>query len=390
MAMQVSFAMLKFLADRPNGRARLGEFPLEMNAEEGEAAPGRFIDAVQAGLVVEEASGLRITEAGRSVLRALEVLPDPHAGPERLERSQSLELIHDLIDPEMRQKIFDLGLRTSGEDERSEDETEVEPKPQYNLRSQPELKAVEIAGGPADTGSVGKADDKNVPSARPDAPAFLKRDSGKIESPAWAPSRPMAQSSPIASNLKRFGGILRGHIEHDDVPTIKANARGAGFSGIVLSVLVLLALIICAGTVIAVTQIKSLKSEITTLERQLVPLKKQVMEQPKNSVDQKSSSSVAVADKGRPVAENHAPPPLILSADEVRLVREYIKPAPFNGPAVPPISVGDPVTTGTIPLPSSLMDKVPKLLGARFTIRNGAIIILRRDSHQADAVVGPN
>ena len=81
---------------------------------------------------------------------------------------------------------------------------------------------------------------------------------------------------------------------------------------------------------------------------------------------------------------------MVLSPDEVRLVREYIKPAPSNGPAAPPIRVGDPVTIGTIPLPAQLIDKVPRLLGARFTIRNGTIVILKRDSRQADAVVGAN
>ena len=43
-----------------------------------------------------------------------------------------------------------------------------------------------------------------------------------------------------------------------------------------------------------------------------------------------------------------------------------------------------------IPLPSPLVDKVPKLLGGKFTIRNGAIIIVKRDSGQADAVLAPN
>jgi hypothetical protein len=43
-----------------------------------------------------------------------------------------------------------------------------------------------------------------------------------------------------------------------------------------------------------------------------------------------------------------------------------------------------------IPLPPPLTDKVPKLVGARFTIRNGVIIIVKRDSRQADAVLGPN
>jgi hypothetical protein len=80
----------------------------------------------------------------------------------------------------------------------------------------------------------------------------------------------------------------------------------------------------------------------------------------------------------------------VASPDEIRLIREYIKLAPFNGPTAQPINVGDPVTIGTIPLPSPLTDKIPKLLGARFTSHNGTIILVKRDSHQADAVLGPN
>ena len=82
--------------------------------------------------------------------------------------------------------------------------------------------------------------------------------------------------------------------------------------------------------------------------------------------------------------------PLTFSREEVQLIREYIKPAPFAGPAAPAVNVGDPVTGGTIPFPSPLTDKVPKLLGARFAIRNGTIIIIRKGSRQADAVLGPN
>jgi hypothetical protein len=43
-----------------------------------------------------------------------------------------------------------------------------------------------------------------------------------------------------------------------------------------------------------------------------------------------------------------------------------------------------------IPLPSPVTDKIPKLLGARFAIRNGTIIIVRKGSHQVDAVLAPN
>lgn len=50
----------------------------------------------------------------------------------------------------------------------------------------------------------------------------------------------------------------------------------------------------------------------------------------------------------------------------------------------------DPVRGRDDPLTSSLTEKVPKLLGARLATRNGSIIIVKRDSRQADAVLGPN
>ena len=81
---------------------------------------------------------------------------------------------------------------------------------------------------------------------------------------------------------------------------------------------------------------------------------------------------------------------LSLSPDEIRAIKEYIKPAPIAGEAISPsINVGDYITEATIPVPSPLTDKVPNLLGARFTIRNGAIVLIKRDSHQADAVLLP-
>src|SRR6266849_5606726 len=48
------------------------------------------------------------------------------------------------------------------------------------------------------------------------------------------------------------------------------------------------------------------------------------------------------------------------------------------------------VGAAIIPLPSQLTEKVPKLLGAKFTTRNGAIIIVKKDSRQVDAVLAPN
>ncbi|MEH2469330.1 hypothetical protein V1284_000774 [Nitrobacteraceae bacterium AZCC 2299] len=79
-----------------------------------------------------------------------------------------------------------------------------------------------------------------------------------------------------------------------------------------------------------------------------------------------------------------------LSREEIQIIRNYIKPAPSVDPTAPVINVGDFVSGGILPLPPQLTEKVPKLLGGRFMIRNGAIIIVKRDSRQADAVLAPN
>ena len=81
---------------------------------------------------------------------------------------------------------------------------------------------------------------------------------------------------------------------------------------------------------------------------------------------------------------------LNLSREEIQLIRDYIKSAPIPGATAPAINVGDPVEGAMIPLPSQLTEKVPKLLGAKFTTRNGTIIIARKASRQADAVLAPN
>jgi hypothetical protein len=156
-------------------------------------------------------------------------------------------------------------------------------------------------------------------------------------------------------------------------------------------------IIICAGAVVALTQIKSLKSEIATLQRELSPLKARIAgidlgdKAKQDANQQKESQITSGVEKNRigpdPRTDQAA---LNLTSEEVRLIRAFIKPAPVAGTPAPAINVGDMVSIATIPLPSQLMEKIPKLLGARFTTRNGSIIILRRDSRQAEVVLPPN
>src|SRR5579863_610149 len=152
MPVQLKFAMLKILAGRPDGRARIDELRRELEAAaDGPDMAGHFselegVDVLQAGLVASEDQSLHITDAGRSVLRALEALGEQSAEAEQPDHSQSLKAIDELIGTELRLKIFDLGLRAPGEtpnlepleDEIAAAETEMKSEAETQLEEEPE------------------------------------------------------------------------------------------------------------------------------------------------------------------------------------------------------------------------------------------------------------
>jgi hypothetical protein len=170
------------------------------------------------------------------------------------------------------------------------------------------------------------------------------------------------------------------------------NVGGAAFA--LLSVVVVVACVLAA---ISFAQIQSLKSDIAGLRRELLPAKERIakleqIEKAKRDSDQEEEAQDKPdIEKNKPAGEIRSDQTALnLSREEIQLIREYIKPAPPAGTAAPAINVGDSVGGAMIPLPSQLTEKVPKLLGAKFTTRDGTIIIAKRDSRQADAVLGPN
>ena len=174
-----------------------------------------------------------------------------------------------------------------------------------------------------------------------------------------------------------MGALWRRHIE-DDLPKARMVSPGANVNGIAVALISLLIIIICAGAAIALRQISSLQTEISSLQRELSPLKEKL-----SRFDQaektRQAEEKARDERSKQTADNPPPQtPLSLSREEIQLIRDYIRPAPGTGPSTAPA----PITGATVPL--------PKLLGARFTIRNGAILIIRRNSRQIDAVLGPN
>jgi hypothetical protein len=318
-------------------------------------------------------------------------------------------MIDDLIGTEERQKIFGLELRgdqVNLDHERPESES-VAPMPALPTAPQdtdPDLFPDIIARPvPHGTGEAYRQRGERIAivaaeGVPTDAPNFLVRDGHG--SPVYASARAVPRRSRlsrlISVRLQQAFAIWRRHLERDS-PSIKVGARRSGnVSGAAIALLSLLVLVICAGAVFALVQIRSLKSEVATLQRELSPLRERaartdLLEKAKQNADQqKESQNKSGAENNRVgAAPRTDQPALNLTPDEIRLIREFIKPTPVTGTPTPAINVGDTVTIGTIPLPSPLMEKIPKLLGARFTTRNGSIIILRRDSRQADAVLPP-
>jgi hypothetical protein len=161
--------------------------------------------------------------------------------------------------------------------------------------------------------------------------------------------------------------------------------------------LALLSVIACVFAAIAFGQIQSLKSDIAVLRRELLPVKERLAKfeqaekqrQELEQQDEAQNKSETETKKSSDEAGNNATA-LELTREEIQMIRDYIKPAPSAGAAVPTINIGDTVAGAMIPLPSQLAEKIQKLRGARFTTRNGSIIIVRRNSRQADAVLPPN
>lgn len=219
-----------------------------------------------------------------------------------------------------------------------------------------------------------------------DAPAFLISKFG-------SGLRDLSSSSSILSGLAQRMqdaiGTWRRHLEQGQPPK-ETRHSGANVERLLLALLSLLVIASCAGAIAAIMQVKSLKSELTAMQRELLPLRERVAR-----LDQVVKSKEALdkvsGQNNQPSRENRVQEvPLLLSREEIQLVRDYIKPAPLVDASTAPISVGDPVTGPTIPFPSALTEKISKLIGARFAIQNGAIIIIKRDSRQADAVLGAN
>jgi hypothetical protein len=196
----------------------------------------------------------------------------------------------------------------------------------------------------------------------------------------------------FTTRMRQGADMWRHHLQHDQPPK-ETRRSSANVERGLLALLTLLVVVSCTCAAIALIQVKSSKSEIAALQRELLPLKERIAqldlaEKIRRQADQESAKDKSTSETSPRSGQAQAA--LNLTTEEIQLVKEYIKPAPSADTPANPIRVGDLVDGAMIPLPSPLTDKVPKLLGARFAIRDGTIIIVRKDSRQADAVLGPN
>ncbi|WP_245317072.1 hypothetical protein [Bradyrhizobium manausense] len=189
--------------------------------------------------------------------------------------------------------------------------------------------------------------------------------------------------------IDRAGRIWRRHLQRDQLPRTTGGSMG-NLERWLIALLSVGLVVSCVCVIIVFMQVNARKLEIATLQRDIIALKLRVARLDQiasaNEIREKASSGTPKP----PLETQPDQAPLILSREEIQFVRDYIKPAPAAGPATETIKVGDPVVGETVPFPSAITDKVRKLLGARFTVRNGVVVIVRSGSRQADAVIGPN
>ena len=420
--MRLRLAILNILAQRPDGRAAFHDIRRDVEAitasEDQSEQLNRFaalgdVDIFRSGLVVRDETGLTITDEGLSLLRSLEKPGAPAVAVPTGPASQTFRLIDDLIGTEERLRIFDLELRgmDSGNGEGNDEPVMTEtpedslidaidqPQPLDCSKSEeaatpehhPSLPdEVLTAGVEAAAGGLGDAPVE-------DAPAFLRRSFGSTDVDSKSKSPLLSRLVVFIANMQRtVANLWRRHIGQDEAKeTAEHNAGGLGGAAFVF--LTLVVLVACAIAAVALAQVRSLRSDLATFQRDLLPVKERLarleqIEKTKLSLDQQDggqTKSAALNKKaGGEIRIDHLP--LNLTREEIQLVRDYIKPSPSSGPALPAINIGDSVAGAMIPLPSQLTEKVPKLIGARFATRNGSIIIVKRDSRQADAVLTPN
>ncbi|MCS3481150.1 hypothetical protein M2212_007996 [Bradyrhizobium elkanii] len=375
--MRFNLAILSVLAARPGERIAIDEVSREvkrMIAAGDEATQSKRpselgdADVFQSGWASINDAGLQITDSGLSLWRSLETARIE----QRLDPQETEQL--DAVAADTRHPGADTAIdHPDGVDLELPGVTREDRDDRQPSGESRSTTAAEIPSG----------DSPIIP-----APAF-----GAFQETNRTASWLSRLVSLLGTTMPKFAAARRQR-SAGNVPDRRADHRG-GLTGLAVACLSLISVVACVAAAIALGQLSSLKSDIAALRREVAPLRErlarleQVEVAKRDAAQQEDAQNKAEADKKLTDGAGDQAA-LSLSREEIQLIREYIKAAPSAGAAVAPINVGDPITGGMIPLPSSLTEKVPRLLGARFATRNGAIVISTRNSRRVDAVLMPN
>ncbi|WP_128971369.1 hypothetical protein [Bradyrhizobium tropiciagri] len=375
-------AILSVLAARPEQRIPLEEVSREVKRmiAAGDAATKLKrsselgdADVFQSGWASINETGLQITDSGLALWRSLEA----SRAEQELAEQEITE--QELGEPQAEP------LEIAAADTRDATGDAVVKQPDDIARQLPRLME-ELA------------DRANANTNRLTAAPALPARAPIVPEPAFGSIHPTDRNDSRLSQLAGWLGArmpklrrARKRRSANDGPDRRSESRG-GMTGLAVACLSLISVVACVAAAIALGQISTLKSDNAALRRELIPLRERLarLEQDaakREAAQQEEARDKAEAEKRATISEQTA---LNLSREETQLIKEYIKAAPSAAPGGPPINVGDPASGGMIPLPSPLTEKIPRLVGARFAIRNGAIIISTRNSRRVDAVLTPN
>ncbi|MGF6313411.1 hypothetical protein ABIB82_007590 [Bradyrhizobium sp. i1.8.4] len=373
--MRFNLAILSVLAARPEQRIAIEEVSREvkrMIAAGDEATQFKRsselgdADVFQSGWASINDAGLQITDSGLSLWHSLEASRIERLNEREAERLDAVaaDTRHPLADTPNDQSD-DIDLELPGMT--SEDRDDRPPSGAGRSTAAPEI-------------------------PMRDSPIVIEPAFGSVQAESRMASRLSGLIRLLDTGMPKFATARRRR-PAEDVPD-RRTGNGAGLTGLAVACLSLISVVACVAAAIALGQITSLKSDDAALRRELILLRERLARLEQDAAKREAAQQDEAQDKAE--AERKAAdagseqPALNLSREEIQLIREYIKAAPSAGAAATPINVGDPITGGMIPLPSSLTEKVPRLVGARFATRGGAIIISTRNSRRIDAVLMPN
>jgi hypothetical protein len=144
---------------------------------------------------------------------------------------------------------------------------------------------------------------------------------------------------------------------------------------------------LCVAMIVALfVQIRDLKIEVVQTGLELAATKSRLVQLEK--ITQQATAKETTPEKKAQAAH----PSLSFSEADVKVIRQSIKVLPPRPGTLQKFHLGDEITDSTVaPIPASLVDQMPKLRGARFSIdQDGAIIIIGEGSNRVDAVLSYN